>query len=51
MKEYKTVKLEKTVIEELEKLKHPGQTLNGVIQELLGKAGDNASKNNSQLQK
>lgn len=35
MKEYKSVKLEKEVITQLEAIKHPGQTLNGVIQELL----------------
>ena len=44
MKEYKTVKLEKEVIAKLEALKHPGQTLNGVIQELLQLVQDKAKE-------
>jgi predicted DNA-binding protein len=35
MKIYRTVKLEVELIEELDKLKHPGQTLNGVVRELI----------------
>jgi hypothetical protein len=34
-KEYVSVKLEKPLVARLHALKHPSQTLNGVIQELL----------------
>lgn len=36
-KKYRTVKLEEELIKQLEGLKHPGQSLNGVIQEMMDK--------------
>jgi hypothetical protein len=36
-KEYVSVKLEKSLVAKLHELKHPSQTLTGVIQELVDK--------------
>jgi hypothetical protein len=36
-KQYESIKLDKRLVDLLRKLKHPGQSINGVIIEVLGK--------------
>lgn len=35
IKEYRSVKLTKSLVDQLHEIKHPGQSLNGFIQELV----------------
>ena len=39
VKKWQSVTLQIATVEKLEKLKHPGQSLDGVVQELIEKVG------------